>query len=103
MVRATLTQAAAGLARCDDAGMSDRRPDDADPTRCPLCGGDNRCAMELEKATGQPQPPCWCVDQTFTPELLARVPVPARGSACICMNCVRAAAGPDRNGDALTP
>ena len=44
----------------------------------PLCGGDNRCAVEIEKATGEPQPPCWCVSETFSPELLARIPEAAR-------------------------
>ena len=36
-----------------------------DPTRCPLCGGDNRCAMEIQRETGEPQPPCWCTTQSF--------------------------------------
>jgi hypothetical protein len=67
-----------------------------DATRCPLCGGDNRCAMELQKATGVPQPPCWCVSETFTPELLARIPEAARGSACLCPACVKAAVAPPR-------
>ena len=53
----------------------------SDPTRCPLCGGDNRCAMELERATGQPQPPCWCVGTAFPPDLLARLPQEAEGKA----------------------
>jgi hypothetical protein len=61
---------------------------DLDPTRCPLCGGDNRCAMERQKATGQAQPPCWCVSQTFSAELLERLPAEAQGKACICGNCV---------------
>lgn len=60
----------------------------SDPTRCPLCGGDNRCAMELERATGQTQPPCWCVDTAFPPGLLARLPPEAEGKACICAACV---------------
>ncbi|WP_084383307.1 cysteine-rich CWC family protein [Hydrogenophaga flava] len=64
-----------------------------DPTRCPLCGGDNRCAMELERATGQPQPPCWCVDAAFPPDLLARLPQEAEGKACICAACVARFAG----------
>ena len=65
-----------------------------DPTRCPLCGGDNRCAMELERATGQPQGPCWCVNASFPPDLLARLPEQAEGKACICAACVaRFAAG----------
>ncbi|MBT9550537.1 MAG: cysteine-rich CWC family protein [Hydrogenophaga sp.] len=59
-----------------------------DPTRCPLCGGDNRCAMEVEKATGEPQPPCWCVTETFSPDLLARLPEAAQGQACICARCL---------------
>jgi len=56
--------------------------------RCPLCGGDNRCAMEVERATGMPQGPCWCVNATFDPDLLARLPEAARGKACICAACV---------------
>lgn len=64
-----------------------------DPTRCPLCGQDNRCAMEREKATGEKQPPCWCLTETFTPELMARLPKAAEGLACICQGCVRKVVG----------
>lgn len=59
-----------------------------DPARCPLCGGDNRCAMEIEHETGEKQPPCWCVDATFSPALFDRIPAEARGQACICSACV---------------
>jgi hypothetical protein len=59
-----------------------------DPSRCPLCGGDNRCAMELEKASGQAQPPCWCVSETFSPGLLAQLPLQAQHQACICGACL---------------
>lgn len=62
-----------------------------DPGRCPLCGSDNRCAMEIERETGQVQPPCWCMGATFTPELFLRIPAEARGQACICAACVAAA------------
>ena len=65
-------------------------PPTVDPTRCPLCGGDNRCAMEIERATGQAQPPCWCLSVSFAPELLARLPAQAEGLACICARCVAA-------------
>lgn len=58
------------------------------PNRCPLCGGDNRCAMEIERATGLPQPPCWCTTQRFAPDLLARLPEQAAGKACICARCL---------------
>jgi hypothetical protein len=44
--------------------------------------------MELEKASGQPQPPCWCVSETFSADLLARLPAQAQGKACICANCL---------------
>lgn len=61
-----------------------------DPTRCPLCGGPNGCARESEKATGQPQPPCWCTQVVFSRELLAQVPVAAQRRACICQACATA-------------
>lgn len=63
-----------------------------DPTRCPVCGRSNQCAMELAKATGQAQAPCWCTDATFSAELLACVPDDLRGKACICPECAAAQA-----------
>jgi hypothetical protein len=60
-----------------------------DPAVCPLCGGDNRCAMEQEKATGEPQPACWCVSTPFPPGLLDTLPAQARGVACICAACLK--------------
>jgi hypothetical protein len=48
--------------------------------------------MEAQRATGQPQPPCWCTQADFTADLLARVPPEAQRKACICAVCVRAAA-----------
>ncbi|RZL87225.1 MAG: hypothetical protein EOP82_27325 [Variovorax sp.] len=64
-----------------------------DPSRCPLCGEVNRCAMEVERETGQPQPPCWCMqtDVNFGPALLDRLPADTRGLACICARCATAA------------
>ncbi len=58
-----------------------------DPTRCPLCGQPNRCAMEIERETGVKQGPCWCVSVDFTPALLAQVPAEAKDQACICAAC----------------
>jgi hypothetical protein len=58
-----------------------------DPTRCPLCGQPNQCAMEVQQATGVKQPPCWCTQVDFTADLLARVPAASRGTACICKAC----------------
>ncbi|APW44324.1 cysteine-rich CWC family protein [Rhodoferax saidenbachensis] len=58
-----------------------------DPNRCPLCGQGNQCAMEVEKATGQKQPPCWCTHATFSADLLARIPDTLRNQACVCAAC----------------
>ena len=58
-----------------------------DPTHCPLCGQPNRCAMELERASGEPQPPCWCTEVDFSSALLGQVPASARGRACVCRTC----------------
>lgn len=57
------------------------------PTFCPLCGKTNGCAMEAERLTGIPQGPCWCTQTHFPAELLARIPEPARGKACVCAAC----------------
>jgi len=43
--------------------------------------------MEVERASGEAQPPCWCTRATFSPDLLAQVPAPARGQACLCAAC----------------
>jgi len=48
--------------------------------------------MEAERASGQPQAPCWCTQAAFAPALRAQVPAAARGRACICAACVRQAA-----------
>ena len=49
-----------------------------DPSMCPICAGENHCAMEKTKTSGEPQPACWCVGAVFTPALLAQVPETAR-------------------------
>ena len=64
-----------------------------DPRLCPLCGRANSCAMEQLRASGEPQPPCWCTNVTFDADLLARVPTEAQRLACIGPACARAAAG----------
>lgn len=57
-----------------------------DRTRCPLCGGNNACAMEAGAGD------CWCRDASFAPSLFERLPAGARGAACICRRCAEAAA-----------
>ena len=63
-----------------------------DPTRCPLCGEPNRCAMEVERETGVKQPLCWCTQARFEATLLSRIPEHARGKACLCPACAQAEA-----------
>jgi len=58
-----------------------------DSARCPLCGQPNNCAMEIAKATGQPQAPCWCAQVRIDPAALAALPPPAWGRACLCRAC----------------
>ena len=56
-----------------------------DPTRCPLCGADNRCAMAADPDATY----CWCFDATIAAETLERVPAEARGVACVCAACAK--------------
>ena len=48
--------------------------------------------MEVERISGEAQPPCWCTQARFTPEQLARVPAEARGRTCLCAACAGQAA-----------
>jgi hypothetical protein len=51
---------------------------------CPFCGQPNECASAQGGNSAQP---CWCVNTTFSAELLARVPENLRDAACICQAC----------------
>lgn len=61
------------------------------PLICSLCGLENKCALEVAKATGTRVEPCWCVQAVFTPELLAKVPQASQGMSCICASCASVA------------
>ncbi|WP_449370511.1 cysteine-rich CWC family protein [Thiomonas sp.] len=58
-----------------------------DPTRCPLCGQPNQCAM----ACGIDGSNCWCASVRIAPQTLARIPPALRGVACLCPKCAAAA------------
>jgi len=47
--------------------------------------------MEVQAATGIQQPPCWCTQAQFSADLLNKIPEAARGVACLCAACVKAA------------
>jgi hypothetical protein len=57
-----------------------------DPSRCPLCGSPNDCAMAADPGAKH----CWCVDVTIAPEALERLRPEARGVACVCARCAAA-------------
>ena len=61
-----------------------------EPGHCPLCGKPNQCAMELERSSGQKQPPCWCTQADFSADLLAQIPTESKGLACVCSDCAKA-------------
>jgi Cysteine-rich CWC len=63
------------------------RPEPLDPAQCAVCGQPNRCAMEVEKTTGQKQASCWCTAVSFEPSVLAQIPASRQGLACICKDC----------------
>ena len=75
-----------------------RTPTPIDPTRCPLCGGPNGCALAGVAADAGAPLACWCMSADFSAALLARVPQAARTKACVCAVCVAAAhnAAPER-------
>jgi hypothetical protein len=68
--------------------MSDTHATPLDTSRCPLCGGENGCAIARKEATGEAQPTCWCVSASFSADLLARLPADMLNAACICARCV---------------
>ncbi|MCR9105815.1 MAG: cysteine-rich CWC family protein [Gammaproteobacteria bacterium] len=50
---------------------------------CPLCGGDNACAI----ANGQAAESCWCWNAGTFDAALAALPQAERGQRCICALC----------------
>lgn len=61
----------------------------ASAAACPLCGGDNACAMASgDGGVGE----CWCFAARIPPETLARIPREERGRRCVCARCAGAAA-----------
>jgi len=63
--------------------QSNRAHDEPDPTRCPLCGGPNSCAL----MEGRPIEACWCVATKVPEEVLSRIPPERRRQSCVCRHC----------------
>ncbi|GKS87365.1 cysteine-rich CWC family protein [Acidovorax sp. SUPP1855] len=58
-------------------------PAPLDPSRCPLCGGRNQCAIEA----GTPAADCWCMVAAVSAQALAQLAPGQRGTACLCPRC----------------
>ncbi len=52
-----------------------------DPSRCPLCGKENRCGRLAGLSS------CWCQTVSVPRSVLDRIPAEARGVACVCREC----------------
>lgn len=56
-----------------------------DPSKCPLCGKPNHCAMAADPAAKD----CWCGEKKFPRELLEQIPEEAVRKVCICQECLQ--------------
>lgn len=54
------------------------------PDLCPICGGDNGCALRRNKPIEQ----CWCTKAVFTEAMFREIPEEKRRQSCICRPCV---------------
>jgi hypothetical protein len=60
-----------------------RALDGIDPSLCPLCGRPNECAA----LRGESE--CWCKTVVVPQDVMDRVPMEARGVACVCRECAQ--------------
>lgn len=73
--------------RFESIGTMTWRGDPKNPSKCPLCGRDNDCAI----AAGRDAESCWCMTATISPTTLGSIPAEARGKVCICARCASGA------------
>ncbi|MFT4824867.1 MAG: hypothetical protein ACI9DH_000707 [Halioglobus sp.] len=50
---------------------------------CPLCSGENQCAMSADNKIGE----CWCKSANIDAEALKNIPAQLQGKVCICQAC----------------
>jgi Cysteine-rich CWC len=56
--------------------------------RCPLCGDANGCVPASTGTFDQTcDQTCWCAGLVIDRGVLARVPEPMKGRACLCARC----------------
>jgi len=63
-----------------DLTVSTEQPD---PSICPLCGADNRCAVTRGKTIES----CWCASADISRDVIDAIPAALRNKACICPRC----------------
>ena len=56
-----------------------------EPTRCPLCGGPNKCRMETGEGF---KGPCWCAQLTVSAAALERLLGHVAERRCLCRTCL---------------
>jgi hypothetical protein len=56
----------------------------SDPSKCPLCGKPNRCAVAADPNATE----CWCEFVEFPQDLLAQIPEEAVRKTCVCQKCL---------------
>jgi hypothetical protein len=64
--------------------VSEAPPGGAAAGACPLCGGDNACAMAAPEGGARE---CWCFAARIPAETLAQIPEAERGRRCVCARC----------------
>lgn len=58
---------------------------DISANQCPLCGGDNGCAITRQL----PPESCWCMSVHIPRHVRSRIPEEKRNQACICEPCAQ--------------
>lgn len=74
------------------SSLTELPPVAVDAGHCPLCGADNRCAMQAPRTDAAAPPACWCMVTHIAPGVLDRIPPAQRGQACICAQCAKGGA-----------
>jgi len=63
-----------------------------DKLTCPLCKGDNACAIA---SSGNMDEPCWCRKIQIDTVVIEQVPKALQAKVCICINCACPVTNPD--------
>ncbi len=59
--------------------------DEPNTSICPLCGGENSCALVVSAESSEP---CWCESLKIPEAVLQQIPLEARNKSCVCRECI---------------